>query len=610
MLYRVYIRRLHMDSQSALGWQAHSMNDLRLWPQLARKSSRNMLSIKVDLHSLTERGFHLTHDSPQSNIVYNTSKDMLDVCEQVLKSWPALFLRVALCFKASHNFDPCSNSRESQDWLMGADEFYTEAEELRAKFPGRLEFILDGVAQPISCLSDRWRPWNSVWIPTDHSPVAALFSNYASMAYDRFAVLNPKDAKIQWLALRLVQYGKFLHGPYPFQVWEPDSQDTIDSYASEFATFPPAGFDFSINIDPNMWSVFTAEHTQQAWNFELPIPDNNVSTPFLVPLDDHHFLVVYWAEHAKTFKWITFRAQMFSSDITPLKTGDFRQGTTPVAFVSEQINRSSFRITSVGMFTIEEFVACIDGSLYYIESAPLPSAFGIPLAARPRKSKELALLLHSISPGILLVHSTQGNASEILWSLPKFDGLIVTADFVEVNGTFMAVAGNGTHIFVTSRGSMKWSLLGVGVHVSLSMLSRTSQDAVIALISDGGYCYNSRSHNTRGAPMVCDQKPAPCKEALDYTIGTMSQWIKLANDSELATPCGELLHGTYDLGSSPRSALLGLNDEKVALLAVHVGLSESIESCGCGKPTWRPGKLVLDGFALNFNAIDPGAAHQ
>ena len=59
------------------------------------------------------------------------------------------------------------------------------AEELRAEFPGRLEFVLDGNAKPMSCLKHRWRPWNATWIPSDHSPAEAEFSNNASQGWDR-----------------------------------------------------------------------------------------------------------------------------------------------------------------------------------------------------------------------------------------------------------------------------------------------------------------------------------------------------------------------------------------------------------------------------------------
>jgi len=128
------------------------------------------------------------------------------------------------------------------------------------------------------CLKDRWRPWNSTWIPSD-SPPLALGSNDVTLGFDRFQVLNGRSGDIWgWRFLRWFAYGKFLFGAYPLQLWEPQDQVTISNYAKDFMSGahlqnPSLGFDFAINTDPNMWMVFAAEQTRTAWNAELVLSE-------------------------------------------------------------------------------------------------------------------------------------------------------------------------------------------------------------------------------------------------------------------------------------------------------------------------------------------------
>ena len=57
-------------------------------------------------------------------------------------------------------------------------------------------------------------------------------SNNATLGYDRYQVLNPEYLQFELAVLE--GYGKFKESRYPFQVWEPSDQYSIDSIIQEY----------------------------------------------------------------------------------------------------------------------------------------------------------------------------------------------------------------------------------------------------------------------------------------------------------------------------------------------------------------------------------------
>jgi hypothetical protein len=84
-------------------------------------------------------------------------------------------------------------------------------------------------------------------------------------------VLNDPTNMEAWKGLVKEDYGKFSSLPYPYQIWEPDSQADLLAYADLFLGGPPhpPGLHFAINMDINQFRVHTASRTGNGWNVLL-----------------------------------------------------------------------------------------------------------------------------------------------------------------------------------------------------------------------------------------------------------------------------------------------------------------------------------------------------
>lgn len=134
----------------------------------------------------------LSHDevTPLINRAYNTTDQVLQyIVDPVNSRWfagPARFY-IAMCFKGHGSTgSACDNSTGSNKWLSLVDDFVSAANAVVANHGLNLEFILDGDATPAGgpCLSQRWRPWNSTYIPGSDAP-GAFVSNDPSQVRGR-----------------------------------------------------------------------------------------------------------------------------------------------------------------------------------------------------------------------------------------------------------------------------------------------------------------------------------------------------------------------------------------------------------------------------------------
>lgn len=596
---------------SNLGWQAHSYNDLRVWPQVARKSVRSTLSIKVDPHSIINASagaFTLTHDDPIAGVHYNDTNELLKQAVTILQEFPRLSLRIAMCFK--QGADACNpKSSDAKEWLPAVDAFFKNAELVVRDFAGRLEFILDGNAEPEGCLKDRWRPWNATWIPSSnyHSPPGAELSDNETLGYERFQVLNPSADTAEWAQLRSADYGKFKHGSYPFQLWEPDDQATILDYAMDFISGPhmdnPAlGLDYAINIDPQMWTVFTAQQTGEAWNSALSLP-TQATKPHLALLRDGTVLSVVHSVAGGQVWWATYRVDSMLGPIEVLKVGQYQKEALVVQTVADGANKMYLLIMKDDQQAeIATLTLAADGSLATTEVKPLQLH---PVAMCLRSGGTMAFLVTNASSNTLdVVIASDPLAANAIWTSPSLSELGATESLISfalqcTEEAIFVAAGNGTHVFAAMSESLHWKLVGVGRKLSVSSAQEPATGAdVISLVNDGGFCYTSHSHNTAADVKVCDQTPVSCSTNLDYTFGSVADWKSFVeSDVDVVTPCSRLLHGTYDLGRNPTSALVATGKD-LALITVHEGLSklDTLSCKACGDPVPNYGKLVLDGF--------------
>eukprot|EP00966_Prymnesium_polylepis_P305723 7064699-Prymnesium_polylepis.1 len=276
---------MHLKAGSTVGWQEHSKNDLRSWPQLLRKGGRNF---KIDpnfqgtlfcalqqrvAHKGDARGcFVLNHDTPGLlsgfRSGYNTTDDVLSFIEDV--RYRSYFTRadpflVTLCFK--NMATPCGSGSRSLHWRSLINSFFGAANVAVARASLNVRFVLDGDAAGgamCDCINDRWRPWVATYIPDGgQQPGACLddafTSNNRSRGLDRFAILNVKSESFASAAAR--HYGKFTNSSYNWQIYEPRDQAEIDTRLREYAAAGvshAAGLRFAINIDSSMLQVWAA----------------------------------------------------------------------------------------------------------------------------------------------------------------------------------------------------------------------------------------------------------------------------------------------------------------------------------------------------------------
>lgn len=208
-----------------IDYQLHSFNDLKEFPQILTKGARRF---KFDPHYVANTAachgkkdcLLLNHDTPlPGKSAYNSSDDLLDY----LGSGEFEFLRngdyvsIALCFKSAPS--KCKeNNTDFNRWLDLVEDFFDRVAVLNIP---NVEFILDGDAKPQGCLVDKWKPWNSVWIVND-CPNDAFYSDSLENDFYRFQVLNNKEnvSNWKWMAGDNINYGKFAHSSYAYQLWE------------------------------------------------------------------------------------------------------------------------------------------------------------------------------------------------------------------------------------------------------------------------------------------------------------------------------------------------------------------------------------------------------
>jgi len=310
-----------------ISYQIHSNNDLNEWPQLLLKG---VTRFKVDPHFTASdtSNLFLNHDTPYLHLApYNTTNELIDFLAS--NDFGEEKIKIALCFKAAP--DLCNeSSSQFKQWLALVDLFHERA--LRELSNKPIEFILDGLAKPQSCLVGKWLPWVSVWISTE-DPQEAFWSNSKEYDYYRYQILNDNENQANWTWMAQVNYGKFSSLQFPLQLWEPDAQqdyaDFIYIYQNGTIKTPQPGFLFAINTDLAMFQIYSSIATKKAendidqsaeWagaNYQL---DSYSKHPFIASLDSYdlwgypQFIVISESSHDGGYLVASLISRAMASD--------------------------------------------------------------------------------------------------------------------------------------------------------------------------------------------------------------------------------------------------------------------------------------------------------
>jgi hypothetical protein len=287
---------------ATVGWQEHSKNDLRSWPQLKRKGGRNF---KIDLNwqqpafcktqvrvrnKSDKRGcFILNHDDPNplthnTRPDFNTTDDVLDFLVTNAEQWfarpgPEHRQYIALCGKTPSTLgDPCASTPEVEAWATLMDDFVSDAVSLIAQHRLNVELVLDGSFggdQLCGCHQARWLPLKATYGSQPAAACAAAYSSNAS-AMARMGILNEPVGKA-WVDVTKTSppFGRFatndmdVGGAYNLQVYEPKDQKDHNSTVSAYkatGVVHNSGMRFAINVDSAMAQTWSGPSSGYAWN--------------------------------------------------------------------------------------------------------------------------------------------------------------------------------------------------------------------------------------------------------------------------------------------------------------------------------------------------------
>lgn len=601
----------------------------------------------------------LNHDRPDISLNknYNSTNDLIEY----LKSDRFQELRgnnivsIALCFKSAPEL--CRTTLAAfQNWLYLVDDFHARViNEVKG-----IEVILDGDAKPIDCLVGRWLPWNSVWINTDIAVSDAKSSNSLDNDYYRFQVLNDPESIAQWtnLASPSINYYKFSNGTYPYQLWEPDAQSSFLQYVNiykygysnptgneiELAEHP-SGFNFAINIDVGMFQLYTGSATRKAIN-KIIVNDNLAYNPHIEYIEDSTRLFLHSYQLSNSlnqlyYSFISLSSQNYPSDVNTLST--FNKIDLPTSDI----------VTCMRLISNSRILYLFGNSnllaIYLIDTQnQMISSIDYSFTSLQSELGEVLLDIDEIGDEgsnqfiILGVQSSEStNTQDLIASIVEITtiGLISSIKIIKqyTSGTFpLAASISDAKVLVLSSDSSQFFLITsidstiIGAHFSFDAednvvliksqwiqlsvgktIDISNFGDVIMMVNSDGYCFNSEGHNTQAYPnTVCSTIPISTPYILDYSIGLENTWLSFFQSSSCIygvstncngiTSCSNILHGSYEQGSSPSVALGVLEDGSIEFLETHIGVPTKVtnNNNGCGDPVHVDG-LLLDSFSIN-----------
>eukprot|EP00927_Polykrikos_kofoidii_P050196 TRINITY_DN44114_c0_g1_i1.p1 TRINITY_DN44114_c0_g1~~TRINITY_DN44114_c0_g1_i1.p1 ORF type:complete len:657 (-),score=47.53 TRINITY_DN44114_c0_g1_i1:25-1941(-) len=576
------------DVAPEIGYQIHSMNDLREWKQLVAKGA-DML--KIDMHWIPlescqkqvrlpqwndHRGcFVLSHDDPTaegSRVDFNTSLDFLALLA-AHKQWR---LTIALCFKAMPPY-ACPGASPDSDggrWISLVDD-------LVANRPEHVEFILDG-GVPTDCQVQRWRP-----LVSTAGPAPAFTANSSDVGYDRWQVLNPPakptDETNSWKWVAERGWGKFKESRYAFQVWEPSDEVNISDMARVYIATGYVhnhGVRFAINIDPAQFQLYARHVTGRGWHDVLEATSVQEA---LVATYGGHLLTIFRREDNKWF---------YRSDAV----GAGSAGRPGPLLIHSKHATDLESVISASSFVVEGTLAAVGfdrGGVWLFDLVGHPGAVILqPRGWLPLRAAQLSSV--GMRGGEMVqayIDVLDGHLRTQRWSLngiPLGDAVSISGYVGNVKALDVAIGESPIVVFTTDDDALWCSVAGSTARVGVGSKPRISvAGGVVALVYGDGYCPNSEVHNkqTQG-PALCDAAPTTTKGVLNYALAHLPDFEAsvVAGRPLSACDAAGVLHGAYSQGTLPAVTLWSMHEGGVGLGLVHLGTDGDAGACGAPAP--------------------------
>ena len=598
----------NLEGKENISYQIHSNNDLREFKQNLLKGARRFKfdPFYISKHPLCgeKSCFILTHDEPlQSVTTYNTSDDLLTYLNgDEMKSLSKLdHVTIALCFKDAPDF--CrEESSFWRDWLDLVDDFHKRA---ITSLPLNIEIILDGQASPVDCLVGKWQPWKSVWV-NNRSPSEAFYSNDFELGYNRFQVLNnPEDIENwQWMASEEVNYGKFSNSSSPYQLWEPDSEEDIQTYMGIYNSGRKhrPGFHFAINTDIAMFEVFSSKgyaSTQRSVSISEAGVDssdlkNVISNPRIVKVPPSK-LLLFWNSGKSNHIFVTWLDYTFDAgaDTVTVALTDAKSSALALG-ISDNLALASLVLLdgrlATGEMSVKVLLITSRGEFYLVEISgeatvtllqggfpSYKSSASVSVDACDDTKRSCFAIAgvtddNHVYIQIIVVSDFVENFSAIAPIQPPvgLDSTSIITDvsleIIDETSLFLSIASAGvvygcevSMYANSSTEEMLWVKLTVGSRISTS----TTPSGALVMVTSDGYCFNSHEHNTRATVSICSSIPESTPGVLQYSIGLVEDWRSVLRTNSygsfaLSACSSRILHGVYDQGRNPTVALIDL----------------------------------------------------
>eukprot|EP00742_Colponemidia_sp_Colp-10_P002974 GILJ01003174.1.p1 GENE.GILJ01003174.1~~GILJ01003174.1.p1 ORF type:complete len:768 (-),score=97.14 GILJ01003174.1:175-2478(-) len=147
--------------------------------------------------------------------------------------------------------------------------------------------------------------------------------------------------------------------------------------------------------------------------------------------------------------------------------------------------------------------------------------------------------------------------------------------------------------------ALTFSLLDVGQHPQLSIipLERAFGHGPYLLeVHDSGFCWTTSASVANSSMPKCTQSSTSQPGVLTYNVGTLTQWLTDIKIGKKRSPCGQVYHGNYDLGTLPSAALFLYEEQdepKVGIVEMHEGFTGTAIPGQCAAP------VVFDGTTVD-----------
>jgi hypothetical protein len=413
-----------------------------------------------------------------------------------------------------------------------------------------------------------------------------------------------------------LDYGKFSNGTHPYLLWEPSSQNKILEIANAYATGPihSPGFRFAINIDPAMLEVYAGSASGVAWNYNI-VPQDEADNPQvdIIPSGKNssifYVLTIYFNATDNLSHYVISSASSWEinalgpvnsrvtsklpsainvTSVTVISpslifvsaasgayaTYSFSEQTMLLSLVSE----GSFPQAGNYASRTNAFVAenTTQNEFVVVQLVASPHLFGCQLYAqlwqfssnsKPTTLGDQQCIQSGASVDAFDLAVLGGSAlnSTTVCAKDDYPGIVMYTDTANVvYAAYICIDLHKKAISVNGyQGQTRPVYVDFGSVPSVSLIQHEGEVYVFSVHGEG-YCWNNEVHNKQPNVRLCDNNPSSMPYILVYNFGRFNDWAQhitqqLTNknpvDSTFGSCHSTILHGAYDTGSNPTTAL-------------------------------------------------------